>query len=302
MPKPRHPNIRLMKTIRVMSAAASLLLTTTAVAQHKPSEVLSLFFQNHLDRILSPIGQPVPVPLPHARVTQLREQFADQWSKAPEADKPMYQAAVAVCDAVSSAMDERQKAIASLQGSRAVHGPSDLGARRKDIPTRGTLGDAQLAGLGLQREAYEEQNRKQEARQNDNFFNTQLETNWSHRTAQLRQNINALYARERESEREFTATADSSDRMGQVDDTVALTPVGIWRWFTGADVTINQHGTFSGNRGGYGTWSWTNKEKREFTMIWGRKKFVDNLTLSSDGQEAVGKNNAGVSVTAERLK
>jgi hypothetical protein len=190
-----------MKAIHIILAAASLLLTTTAVAQQKPSEVLSLFFRNHLDRILSPIGQPKPVPLPHARVTQLREQFADQFSKAPDTDKPMYQAAVAVCDAVSAAIDERQKAITSLQGSRAVHGPSDLGARRKDIPTRGTLGDAELAGLELQREAHEEQNRKQEARQNDNFFNTQLKTNWTQRTAQLRQNINALYARERDAER-----------------------------------------------------------------------------------------------------
>ena len=190
-----------MKAIRIVSAAASLLLTTTVVAQQKPSEVLSLFFHNHLDRILSPIGQPKPVPLPHARVTQLREQFADQFSKATDTDKTMYQAAVAVCDAVAAAMDERQKAIASLQGSRAVHGPSDLGARRKDIPTRGSLGDAQLAGLELQREAHEEQNRKQEARQNDGFFNTQLKTNWTQRTVQLRQNINALYARERDAER-----------------------------------------------------------------------------------------------------
>ena len=104
-----------MKAMRIVSAAASLLLTTTVVAQQKPSELLSLFFHNHLDRILSPIGQPKPVPLPRARVTQLREQFADQISKAPDTDKPMYQAAVAVCDAVSAAMDERQKAIASCR-------------------------------------------------------------------------------------------------------------------------------------------------------------------------------------------
>ena len=77
----------------------------------------------------------------------------------------------------------------------------DLGAQRKDIPTRGSLGDAELAGLELEREAHEEQNRKQDARQNDAFFNTQLKTNWSQRAAQLRQNINALYARERDAER-----------------------------------------------------------------------------------------------------
>jgi hypothetical protein len=133
----------------------------------------------------------------------------------------MYQAAVAVCDAVSSAMDERQKAIASLEGSRGVHGPSDLGARRKDIPTRGSLGDAQLAGLELQREAHEEQNRKQETRQNDSFFNAQLKTNWTQRTLQLRQNIDALYAREREAERaaEQARAANSTAPAAQISAT-----------------------------------------------------------------------------------
>ena len=53
----------------------------------------------------------------------------------------------------------------------------------------------------MQREEHEEQNRKQEAAQNDNFFNTQLKTNWSQRAAQLRQSINALYSRERDAER-----------------------------------------------------------------------------------------------------
>ena len=215
-----------MKAIRIVSAAASLLLTTTVVAQQKQSELLSLFFRNHLDRILSPIGQPKPVPLPRARVTQLREQFADQWSKAPDVDKPMYQAAVAVCDAVSAAMDERQKAIASLQGSAAVHGPSDLGAHRKDIPTRGTRADAQLAGLELQREGHEEQNRKQEAAQNDNFFNTQLKTNWSQRAAQLRQNINALYSRERDAERSGQQPAAAGGRAGRGHDHVGQADPG----------------------------------------------------------------------------
>ena len=165
----------------------------------KPSDVLSLFFHNHLDRILSPIGQPKPVPLPRARVTQLREQFIDQDQKAPEPKKPMYEAAIAVCDAVSAAMDERDKAIASLQGSAAfVHAPSDLGAHRKDIPSRGGLGTAMLADTTVQREAHEEVNRKQDARQTDNFFTVQQKNQWSQRALQLRQQIDGLAARERD--------------------------------------------------------------------------------------------------------
>jgi hypothetical protein len=52
----------------------------------------------------------------------------------------------------------------------------------------------------LQREAHEEQNRKQEAAQNDNFFNTQLKTSWTQRTLQLRQSINSLLTRQRDAE------------------------------------------------------------------------------------------------------
>jgi hypothetical protein len=88
-------------------------------------------------------------------------------------------------------MDEREKAFASLQGSAAVHGPSDLGARRIDNPTR----------KELRRERHEENNRKQEAAQNDNFFNTQLKTNWTQRALQIRQNIQLLSSRQRDAER-----------------------------------------------------------------------------------------------------
>jgi hypothetical protein len=111
-----------MKATRVFTAAALFFaISATAPAQqqpaqkphHKPSDLLSFFFRNHLDQILSPIGQAEPV-LPRTRITELRSQFANQWSKAPERKKPMYKAAVAVCDAISSAMDEREKAIASL--------------------------------------------------------------------------------------------------------------------------------------------------------------------------------------------
>src|SRR5947207_4164013 len=139
-----------------LTIAAGLLFATIAIGlaqqkpPQKPSDLLSLFFHNHLDRILSPIGQPRPVPLPRARVTEVREQFANQCSKAPEPKKPMYQAAVAVCDAISAAMDQREKGNASLQGSAAVHGSADLGAHRKDLPTRGGLGTALLSDAELQ--------------------------------------------------------------------------------------------------------------------------------------------------------
>src|ERR1700747_95053 len=117
-----------MKT-NCIPIAAGFLLVTTAIAfaqhratrkpaqrqsqeqpqmqPHKPSDLLSMFFRNNLDRILSPIDHLVP--LPRARVTALRGQFIDQGSKASEPKKPMYDAAIAACNAVSAAMDEREK-------------------------------------------------------------------------------------------------------------------------------------------------------------------------------------------------
>jgi hypothetical protein len=172
-----------------------------------------MFFRNNLDRILSPIDQSVP--LPRARVTELREQFINQGSKAPDAKKPMYEAAVAVWDAISYAMNERQKAIASLQGSAAVPAPSDLGAHRTDLSRNPWIADLQL-----QREGHEEQNRKQEARQTDNFFTIQQKNQWMQRTLQLRQQIDRLYAREREAER--LAQQPVGANAGPVRNTITL--------------------------------------------------------------------------------
>jgi hypothetical protein len=173
-----------------------------------PSAELGDFLAAHLDRILAPLDQPEG--LPRNQVMQLRESFIDRGTKAPSNEKPPYEAAINVCAALSQAMDEREKAIASLQGSASVHGPSDLGEHRKDDPT----------WRDLARERHEERNRKQQAAQGDNFLTTQLKTNWSQRTVQLRQNINQLYAREREAERESQQQAKTGGAVAA--DTITL--------------------------------------------------------------------------------
>ena len=67
--------------------------------------------------------------------SQLRAQFRDKWAQSPDAEKTQYQTAGAVCDALNVAMDERKKAIGSLQDSEAVHG----------LPTKGGVSTAMLA-------------------------------------------------------------------------------------------------------------------------------------------------------------
>jgi hypothetical protein len=96
--------------------------------------------------------------------------------------------------------------------SAAVHGSSDLGAHRIDHPT----------WRDLDREQQEEQNRKQEAHQNDSFFTTQLKTQWTQRTPQLRQQIDRLYAREREAEQAAEQAKTTGAGAASTAETITL--------------------------------------------------------------------------------
>jgi len=148
-----------------------------------------------LDRILAPLDQPVE--LPRGILGQLRQSFIARGSTAPDNEKSAWQAAVAVCDAVARAMDERQQAGSGMQASSSVHSSFDLGAHRKDRPT----------WKELRREEHEEQNRREQAAQRDTFLNTQLKTNWQQRASQLRRTIDHLYPRETELERQAQQAA-----------------------------------------------------------------------------------------------
>jgi hypothetical protein len=152
-----------------------------AVAQppgpRPPSVELGEFGGAHLEKILAPLERQIV--LPRSELSQLQQSFRDRRATAPENEKPVYQAAILVCTALSQAMNEREKAVASFQSSSAVHGSFDLNARRKDRPS----------WKDLRRERHEEEKRKEEAAQKDNFLNVQLKSSWQQRTIQLRQNI-----------------------------------------------------------------------------------------------------------------
>jgi hypothetical protein len=92
-------------------------------------------------------------------------------------------------------------------------------------------------------------------------------------------------------------------RKGRLPDAGAIqaSPVGLWHWFIGPDVSIKEDGT-ADLETGHGHWNWTDKERREFRIVWDASKFVDSLTLSPDGLHVSGKNNQGVTVTGERIK
>ena len=175
-----------------------------------PSVELGEFGAAHLDKILAPLDRQVP--LPRNDVAQLRESFLDRASRATAEEKLAYQAAIAVCKALSEAMDEREKAISSFESSSAVHGSFDLGAHRKDRPTK----------REFRRERHEEENRKEEAAQKDRFLNTQLTASWLQRTIQIRQNIDRLYSRERELERKAQQQAPGARESVTLDKPIQV--------------------------------------------------------------------------------
>jgi len=178
------------------------------IGSRAPSVELGEFGAGYLGGVLAPLDQRVE--MPRSLLTQLRESFLDRGSKAPPNEKPAYQAAVAVCNAVSKAMDERDQATSNLQAASSVHASYDLGAHRKDRPT----------WKELQRERQEEQNRKEQAAQKDNFLNAQLRTNWQQRALQLRRTIDQLYDREREAERQAQQLAGSAVAPPTVDNII----------------------------------------------------------------------------------
>lgn len=144
-----------------------------------PSVSLQPFLDTHLGRILAPLGQP-GMDQPEV-ITSLKAAYADGLAAAPAARKPAYQAAQNVCDALAGAMAERQKAAAALVGATATHSS-------ETVQPRGGRKAAQA-----------------ETQATNNFFVGSQKNDWVQRSGVLRQNIMAMYQREREIERQLIA-------------------------------------------------------------------------------------------------
>jgi hypothetical protein len=74
-----------------------------------PSVDLAKFAGANLDKILGPLD--AKTPMPRAELAQIRASISARFSKASLAERPQFQAALAVCDALNQAMDERNKAM-----------------------------------------------------------------------------------------------------------------------------------------------------------------------------------------------
>jgi hypothetical protein len=160
-----------------------------------PGERLSQFLHAHLDGVLAPLGTPGFADT--QAIMDLGESFADAGSKQPAAGRPPYQAAIDVCNALIKAVTERNQTVANFSAATAVRGDSDLGARRRD----------HAGPLETEREQQEAKVRVKEAVKTDAVLTAGQKNQWATRAAALRQNIEQLYARQREIERRANAAA-----------------------------------------------------------------------------------------------
>jgi hypothetical protein len=93
-----------------------------------PSVELSNFTNQNLDIILGPLEQKAP--MPRSELARLRASFESARAKSVPATRKQYKAALAVCDALAKAIDERERAM--LQPT-AITGWPQRAAQYRDV-------------------------------------------------------------------------------------------------------------------------------------------------------------------------
>jgi len=134
------------------------------------------------------------------RVAVLKQEFVAKRAAATEpTDKAHLEAAIQTCDAITNALDERDKTLSQIHASDAVKNSSKLGERRKETISKGVEGHGDAKAVGTIVEARREQAEKREAQRvaaNDHNAITAAAVNrWNQRAVELRRDINARYAR-----------------------------------------------------------------------------------------------------------
>jgi hypothetical protein len=168
-----------------------------------PAEKLAPFIE-HLDLLLAlerPDNPKAAARINGAggRVAVLKQEFVAKRATAEGADKAQLEAAIQTCDALTNAIDEREKTLSQIRASDAVKNSSKLGERRKENISAGVEGRGNAKAVGTIVEARREQAEKREAQRiaaNDHNAITAAAVNrWNQRAVELRKDINARYAR-----------------------------------------------------------------------------------------------------------
>jgi hypothetical protein len=257
---------------------------------------LQPLLDTHLGSILAPLG--VSAFAQPELVAGVKASYADGLAVAPDNRKPAFQLAQSVCDALTDAMAERQTAVAALRGALA---------------TRSSEAEQPRGGA----EAVEK------ARDRDAFFISSQKNAWTQRATALRQEITALYLRERAVERQAgawpppapandaapTNAAAPASAIAAATPSVSAPPgapdatfqgpdpvIGDWLLENRSHLALGADHTISGDRHGYWRYTCTTNGGRNYEMHWNPpKNWSDYLVLSSDGKTLEGKSrNKGI--------
>ena len=133
------------------------------------------------------------------RVAVLKREFAAKRADATPESKAQLDAAIATCDALTRALDERDRTSSQIRASDAVKNSSKLGERRKDNLSQGVEGNGVSKAVGTVVEARRERAERRQARrvaENDHNAITAAAVNrWNQRAVALRREISENYAR-----------------------------------------------------------------------------------------------------------
>lgn len=133
------------------------------------------------------------------RVITLRQAFIGEREKAAEGDRAKFNAAIATCDAIGAALDERQKVIGDLESSQAVQGSTKIEQpARKDNLTQGIKGGSTAKAVGSiverDRERQAAADAKARTAAGNDAMTAMAENRWNKQALELRKRIIDAYA------------------------------------------------------------------------------------------------------------
>lgn len=134
------------------------------------------------------------------RLAILKQQFTTARATAQGADAAKYNSAIATCNALTAAIDERQQTAGHIQSSASVGGSEQINApRRKDVLNQGVRGRDFAKAVGEIEEGKREKAEKQAGREatakSDASMTAMALSRWNQRVIELRKQITAAYAR-----------------------------------------------------------------------------------------------------------